>query len=122
MTHKSDCAVHNEPAKPNGPCDCGATGRDPSARLHVYMALDGERDYQQEKHGNTDHRGIHSVTEYLVYIEQYLNQAKHIVTHHSDPDAKKRALCAIRKVTALGIACMEQNGIVTRQEEQEMPK
>lgn len=21
--HKSDCAVHNEPAYPNGPCDCG---------------------------------------------------------------------------------------------------
>jgi len=24
MMHKSDCAVHNEPAYPNGPCDCGA--------------------------------------------------------------------------------------------------
>lgn len=23
-THLSDCAVHNEPAYPNGPCDCGA--------------------------------------------------------------------------------------------------
>ena len=22
--HKSDCAVHNEPALPAGPCDCGA--------------------------------------------------------------------------------------------------
>lgn len=22
--HLSDCAVHNEPAYPNGPCDCGA--------------------------------------------------------------------------------------------------
>jgi hypothetical protein len=22
--HASDCAVHNMPAKPNGPCDCGA--------------------------------------------------------------------------------------------------
>lgn len=21
--HSSDCAVHNEPAFPNGPCDCG---------------------------------------------------------------------------------------------------
>lgn len=21
--HASDCAVHNEPALPNGPCDCG---------------------------------------------------------------------------------------------------
>lgn len=24
--HASDCAVHNEPAMPNGPCDCGAAG------------------------------------------------------------------------------------------------
>lgn len=24
MTHKSDCAVHNEPAYPPGICDCGA--------------------------------------------------------------------------------------------------
>jgi hypothetical protein len=22
-THYSSCAVHNEPAFPNGPCDCG---------------------------------------------------------------------------------------------------
>lgn len=22
--HASDCAVHNMPASPNGPCDCGA--------------------------------------------------------------------------------------------------
>lgn len=24
ILHDSDCAVHNEPAMPNGPCDCGA--------------------------------------------------------------------------------------------------
>ena len=24
VTHWSDCAVHNEPAYPNGPCNCGA--------------------------------------------------------------------------------------------------
>lgn len=26
IDHASDCAVHNEPAYPNGKCDCGATG------------------------------------------------------------------------------------------------
>lgn len=25
VQHASDCAVHNEPAHPNGPCDCGAS-------------------------------------------------------------------------------------------------
>ncbi len=24
IQHRSDCAVHNEPYQPNGPCDCGA--------------------------------------------------------------------------------------------------
>lgn len=24
VSHASSCAVHNEPALPNGPCDCGA--------------------------------------------------------------------------------------------------
>lgn len=24
VVHASDCAMHNEPASPNGPCDCGA--------------------------------------------------------------------------------------------------
>ena len=26
VRHKSDCAVHNEPAMPNGPCNCKAAG------------------------------------------------------------------------------------------------
>jgi hypothetical protein len=91
-------------------------------REEVFAALDQERHYQELKHGNTDHRGVHSATEWLVYIEQYLNAAKHVVTHHSDPDAKKRALCAIRKITAMGVACMEQNGVVTRKMEIEMLK
>jgi len=26
--HWSDCAVHNEPAYPNGPCDCNVGGTD----------------------------------------------------------------------------------------------
>lgn len=25
IRHRSDCAVHNGPALPAGPCDCGAT-------------------------------------------------------------------------------------------------
>lgn len=31
--HTSDCAVHNEPAMPNGPCDCGAQAK--SERRYV---------------------------------------------------------------------------------------
>lgn len=28
IIHDSDCAVHNEPAYPNGPCDCGVDPRE----------------------------------------------------------------------------------------------
>jgi len=28
LPHASDCALHNEPALPIGPCDCGAMGGD----------------------------------------------------------------------------------------------
>ena len=33
--HKSDCAVHNEPALPKGECDCGA----------VEVEVDNPEDY-----------------------------------------------------------------------------
>ena len=32
VRHKSDCAVHNEPAYPAGPCDCGAAPKIPGSR------------------------------------------------------------------------------------------
>lgn len=33
ITHASDCAVHNEPAMPAGPCDCGALPMTPTEGL-----------------------------------------------------------------------------------------
>lgn len=50
-SHDSDCAVHNEPAMPAGPCDCGAapaprvTPADVEAAIaseHYYTAADGD--------------------------------------------------------------------------------
>lgn len=36
-THLSDCAVHNEPAYPKGPCDCGATARGSNSAKHLFL-------------------------------------------------------------------------------------
>ena len=37
LQHDSDCALHNEPAMPNGPCDCSANvpgqGQLPTRRM-----------------------------------------------------------------------------------------
>ena len=41
--HWSDCAVYNEPAYPNGECDCG--GFDPNNKWHVLQA----RTYRKTK-------------------------------------------------------------------------
>lgn len=38
VLHKSDCSVHNEPAKPNGPCDCGAVQLLPIDRIAARLA------------------------------------------------------------------------------------
>jgi hypothetical protein len=34
--HKSDCAVHNAPAMPKGPCDCGAAAARPIGGIKAY--------------------------------------------------------------------------------------
>ena len=40
ITHASDCAVHNMPAMPNGPCDCGAVQSAHPARSGVVSEED----------------------------------------------------------------------------------
>ena len=74
------------------------------SRQGVYTAIDGERDYQVGKHGNPGYR---SIDEFALYILEYADQMKHICGTTTDPTAK---LNAIRKVTALGVACMEHHG------------
>lgn len=43
--HKSDCAVHNEPAYPNGPCDWGAIEK-PIVEFETEYQLDQFRTIQ----------------------------------------------------------------------------
>ncbi|QNH71516.1 hypothetical protein PP938_gp038 [Rhizobium phage AF3] len=62
----------------------------------------------------TPTRGEHSTTEYLVYIDDYLREAKTFVTRNADPHANQLALDALRKIANLAITAMIQNGIVER--------
>ena len=57
-------------------------------------------------------RGIHTVTEFLVFMQSYLNQAIDQVSRNPELEASRMALDTIRKITTLGVACMEQNGVV----------
>ncbi len=44
IVHDSDCAKHNMPAMPNGPCDCGARDIIDMIQLakHTHVAGDGK--------------------------------------------------------------------------------
>jgi hypothetical protein len=81
----------------------------------VYETIDGERDYQDSLASTSENEdGHHTTTEFLLYMDDYLQQAKHVAATTWGPDCKVKTLDILRKVTALGVACMEQNGVVPR--------
>lgn len=85
-------------------------------RSDVYAALDSERDYQDSRWNaeTTTSEGKHSLEEWIVYMENYLAEAKQILSRLSTQIAHPQALGIIRKVTAMGVACMEQHGAPQR--------
>jgi len=84
------------------------------ARTTVYDVLNGERDYQDSLSGTSETDGHHTYAEFLLYMDDYVQQAKRVASTTWGPAAKLKTLDMIRKVTALGVACMEQNGAVAR--------
>ena len=77
-------------------------------RKDVYKLIDGERAYQLERHRNHPKPHMdedHSVADWIVYMEYQIQEAK-LQIYDLDID---RALESVRKITALGVACMEYN-------------
>lgn len=88
-----------------------------TSRQEVYEVLDGERDYQEmriKRDGSTADNGVHTPEEYLLYMEDYLTEAKHVASRVWGAECHPAILEIVRKVTALGVACMEQNGAPAR--------
>jgi len=50
-------------------------------------------------------------------MEDYLSEAKHILSRNEAPSCYVQAMNNIRKVTAMGVAAMEQNDTGSREEE-----
>ncbi len=86
-------------------------------RNEVYAAINSERFYQDSmwNAGTTSTEGKHSVTEWLVYMQDYLTQAMSQVTRQADPKASQDALNTIRKIAAMSVCCMEQHGAPRRE-------
>lgn len=85
-------------------------------RDEVYKAIDGEREYQGLvwNENTTSCKGIHNNTEFLVYIRDYVDEALHIQTRQASPDCDVFAQHTLRKIAALAVAAMEQNGVLFR--------
>lgn len=78
-------------------------------RSEVYDAIDGERNYQESRWERPRHN--HTNTEYLVYINHYVQQAFAAVSTQDGDGATHPAL---RKIAALAVAAMEENGVAYR--------
>lgn len=90
-----------------------------ATRQMVYDALDSERDYQDSRWhvGTTPSAGQHETGAFILYMEEYLARARELSSTMADGDTNENgeeALDFVRKVTALGVACMEQNGAPKR--------
>jgi hypothetical protein len=91
----------------------------------VFAAISSERHYQDKKWGRTQSSQRHAVPagspmtrtldEYALYILEYAEQLRHLAGTSDNPYPK---LDAVRKVTALGVACMEEHGAPLREGEE----
>jgi hypothetical protein len=80
----------------------------------VFAVIGGEREYQDTLALTSETDGYHTPTEYLLYIDDYLREAKTVASRTWGVEATPKILDLVRKITALGVACMEQNGAVER--------
>lgn len=87
-----------------------------TTRKEVYEAIDSERDYQDIRWNaeTTTSGGFHSPAEWLVYMQDYLREAFSQASRRADPESRGMVMNTIRKITAMGVVCMEQNGAPKR--------
>ena len=79
-------------------------------RENVYKLIDGEREYQDSiwNCNTTSSCGIHTPEEWILYIEDYLAEAKHILARRSVATSYPEAMAIFRKVASMCVAAMEQ--------------
>lgn len=85
-------------------------------REDVYHLIDGERNYQDGRWNEktTTSKGLHSPTEFLVYMKDYIEEALHHLSRNPEQTAKPFALNNIRKIAGMAVSCMEQHGAPER--------
>ncbi len=87
----------------------------PASRIQVYDAIESERAYQDAKWGGQVNDRTHSPTEWLVFIEDYVSEAKHLLSRNKDEIVRPQVMDIMRKITSMGVACMEVHGAPKRE-------
>lgn len=87
-----------------------------ATRAEVYAAIDSERNYQDQRWNasTTTSGGLHTVAEFALFMDDYMTQMKNELSRTASPKAEELALNTLRKIVAMGVACMEQNGAPPR--------
>ena len=77
-------------------------------REEVYKLIDGEREYQKFKWNQVFDDSKWSLSDWIVFIERYIQEAK------NNTGFEKHEVDSIRKIAALAVACMEQHETLPR--------
>ncbi len=79
-------------------------------RSKVFELINGERAYQdiRWKPSTIGDEGLHTPEEWFMYIEDYVNEAKHVLSRQPRQVANSIAMDIMRKVGAMAVAAMEQ--------------
>ncbi len=77
----------------------------------IFALLRNEREYHLRRWGNRQPDGTfveqpHSIGEFLIYMRDYYEEATHGLTRNA---GSRETLFSLRKIVALGLACLEQN-------------
>lgn len=83
-------------------------------REQAYRVIDTERDYQEMRKSRDSGAHSHSPEEFLLYMEHYLQEARRVASTVWGPGTKPATMDVLRKVTALGVAAIEENGCPER--------
>ena len=83
-------------------------------RKQVYDLIDGERDYQDKKWQGEEYRD-HSIEEWLIYMEDYINEAKHYFAREPYEIRTPKGQAIMRKIAAMAVCAMESNGAPPRE-------
>jgi len=76
----------------------------------VVSALKSERRYQNMRwSGHT-----HEIEAYLVFMRSYMRELEDLRSRNDGEAVKEQSMHLMRKITTLGVACMEEHGAPVR--------